>query len=178
MIRVRCGQEEKMTTRKKSAFLFVAALILLPAMLLSQEKPADEDKVLRLAIGDAKLKSKIVQVTPGSILSARTGKPLSFEKMIGELEQLEPFGTGNPQPLFISRNLMLKGSPQLLGRDTIKFWVSDGKLTYQAIGFGKAALRDSLVNAKSFDLIYTPRFDTWQDNTTVLLEAEDILCRG
>jgi len=99
------------------------------------------------------------------------------EKVISELQALEPFGTGNPQPLFISRNLTLKGSPQMLGKDTIKFWVSDGNVTYQAIGFGKAALRDSLVNAEAFDLVYTPRFDTWQDNTSILLEIEDIFCR-
>ncbi|MFA5155825.1 MAG: single-stranded-DNA-specific exonuclease RecJ [Candidatus Omnitrophota bacterium] len=100
------------------------------------------------------------------------------DEMVAELEMLEPFGTGNAQPLFISRNLTLKGIPQILGKDTIKFWVSDGSHTYQAIGFGKAALRESMVNSASFDLVYTPRFDTWQDSTSILLEVEDIFCRG
>ena len=63
------------------------------------------------------------------------------EELIGQLQALEPFGTGNPEPLFISHNFTLKGNPQMLGKETIKFWVSDGRLTYQAIGFGKAALK-------------------------------------
>jgi single-stranded-DNA-specific exonuclease len=99
------------------------------------------------------------------------------EKVITELDALEPFGTGNPRPLFIARSLKLKSSPQIMGRDTIKFWASDGEITYQVIGFGKAGLRDSLSEAECFDLVYTPRFDTWQEHTTILLEAEEIFCK-
>lgn len=95
-----------------------------------------------------------------------------------ELEGLEPFGTGNPEPLFYSRKLKLKGPLQLLGKDTIKFWVTDGNATYQAIGFGMSSFKDSLLNADSFDLAYNLRMDTWQGNSNIILEAKEIFCKN
>ncbi|MDD2680025.1 MAG: single-stranded-DNA-specific exonuclease RecJ [Candidatus Omnitrophica bacterium] len=99
------------------------------------------------------------------------------EGMVGELERLEPFGTGNPEPLFYTRGLKLKGEPQSLGRQTLKFWVSDGAVTFQVIGFGMASLLPSLIEAKSLDIVYTPRMDNWQDDSSLILEARDIFFR-
>jgi beta-lactamase class A len=64
----------------------LAALVIFASLLLSREKAAGEDKTLRLAIGDAKLKNKVMQVSSGGIISARTGKPVSFERMIKEMK--------------------------------------------------------------------------------------------
>jgi len=99
------------------------------------------------------------------------------EEMIWELERLEPFGNGNPEPLFYTRNLKRKGEPQTLSRETLKFWVSDGNVTYQAIGFGMSHFKDSLINARDFDLVYTPRIDNWEGDSSVLLEVRDIFFR-
>jgi len=99
------------------------------------------------------------------------------EETIGELERLEPFGPGNPEPLFYSRNLKLKGEPQVLSRETLKFWVTDGNITYQAIGFGMANLKDNFVQAGFFDLVYSPRIDNWRGEGTVLLEVRDVFFR-
>jgi single-stranded-DNA-specific exonuclease len=99
------------------------------------------------------------------------------EEVIREFQLLEPFGTDNPKPLFYTRNLKLKGAPQVLGRDTLKFWVSDGYITTEAIGFGMASFRDNLSEAHSFDLVYSPKVDHWQGEETVLLEVEDVFFR-
>ena len=99
------------------------------------------------------------------------------EEIILDLEKLEPFGMGNPEPLFYTRNLKLKGEPQVLGRETLKFWVSDGNVTFQAIGFGMSGLRNSFTQANYFDLIYNPRIDNWRGNSAILLEAKDVFFR-
>jgi len=99
------------------------------------------------------------------------------KEIITEFEALEPFGTGNPQPLFITRNLKLKGQPQVLGRNTLKFWVTDGNVTHQAIGFGLSGLRDSLINVGYFDLVYSLELDNWQEEENVLLEVKEIIFR-
>jgi single-stranded-DNA-specific exonuclease len=96
------------------------------------------------------------------------------EEMILELDQLEPFGNGNPEPLFYTRDLKRKGEPQTLSRETLKFWVTDGSITYQAIGFGMSHLKNSLINAGYFDLVYTPRIDNWEGDASILLEIRDI----
>jgi len=79
--------------------------------------------------------------------------------IIDNFNNLEPFGTANPEPLFYTRGLKVKGEPQVLSRDTLKFWVTDGHRTCEAIGFGMASFKDSLANANSFDLVYTPKID-------------------
>ncbi len=98
-------------------------------------------------------------------------------EIIGELERLEPFGVGNPEPLFYTRNLRLKGETRVLGRDTLKFWVSDGDLTYPAIGFGMGSFNESLLGADNFDLVYSPKIDSWQDDEQLILEIKDIFFR-
>lgn len=125
----------------------------------------------------AKEKLRLEDLLPCLEIDLELGLSDLDEALVAELQMLEPFGTGNPEPLFYTRNLKLKGQPQLLARDTIKFWVTDGKTTHQAIGFGKSALGDSLVDADTFDLAYTPRIDSWQDNNSVILEVKEIFSK-
>ena len=99
------------------------------------------------------------------------------DEIIAEFEKLEPFGTGNPEPLFYTKNLKVRGEPQVLGRETLKFLVTDGNITSQAIGFGMASFKDSLINADSFDFVYTPRIDNWHGESSVLLQGKDIFFR-
>ncbi len=96
------------------------------------------------------------------------------ESFVEELERLEPFGTGNPEPLFYTQNLKLKGQIRVLSRDTLKFWVSDGKFTYEAIGFGMAGIQSSLNQAECFDIVYLPKMDDWQGESSLILEVKDI----
>ena len=99
------------------------------------------------------------------------------QEMIQELEALEPFGSGNPEPLFYTKGLKLKGEPQVLSRETLKFWVSDGSVTCEAIGFGMSSFKDSLVSADHFDLVYSPKIDNWRGQDSIILEARDIFFR-
>jgi single-stranded-DNA-specific exonuclease len=97
--------------------------------------------------------------------------------LAGELGKLQPFGAGNPEPLFFSRNLKLKSQPQTLSRQTLKFWATDGYLTLEAIGFGMSHLKDSLLQAGVFDLVYTPKIDDWDGDSSLILEIKDIFFR-
>jgi single-stranded-DNA-specific exonuclease len=96
------------------------------------------------------------------------------EEVVNDLERLEPFGAANPEPLFYTKGLKRKSEPQVLSRETLKFWVTDGTTTFQAIGFGMGSLKESLIEAKGFDLVYTPRIDTWNGDSSILLEVKDI----
>lgn len=97
--------------------------------------------------------------------------------LVREMEVLEPFGSGNPQPLFYTRGLKLKGEPQVLSRYTLKFWVTDGEYTYEAIGFGMAGLKKGLEGSGSFDLVFTPQIDDWRGKEGIILEIEDIFLK-
>ena len=99
------------------------------------------------------------------------------EDIVEKFEGLEPFGTANPEPLFYTRNLKARGEPQVLARETLKFWVTDGNVTVEAIGFGMAGFKESLLNAESFELVYTPRIDNWSGEGRLILESKDIFFR-
>lgn len=125
----------------------------------------------------AKEKLRIEDLLPGLDVDMELSLPDLDADLITQLEALEPFGAGNPEPLFYTRNLKLKGQPQLLSRNTLKFYVTDGLVTHQAIGFGMSNFKDSLMSADYLDLAYIPRIDSWQGEDSVILEVEDIFFR-
>jgi uncharacterized iron-regulated protein len=97
-----------MRARKEVAFLFIVTFILLASALLSQEKAPAEDKTLRLAIGDVKLKNRSIQVESGALVSVRTGKPLSLEKMIKEMKDSRFVFVGESHDNMAMHDIQLK----------------------------------------------------------------------
>ena len=95
--------------------------------------------------------------------------------LVYQLSRIEPFGSANPEPIFYTRNLTLRSEPEVLSRDTLKFWVTDSEFTYPVIGFGFGGLRHKLMESSSFDLVYCPEIDTWRDNQDIILEAKEII---
>ncbi|MFA5259764.1 MAG: single-stranded-DNA-specific exonuclease RecJ [Candidatus Omnitrophota bacterium] len=90
------------------------------------------------------------------------------------IDRLEPYGEGNPEPLFCSRNLRVKSQPVVLGRETLKFWVTDGDVTVSAVGFGLAKYRDMVRFGTQIDLAYQPIIDDWNKTPVVQLKIKDL----
>jgi len=140
-------------------------------LVITKDNIADfRDKINRLA----EEKLRLEDLLPRLDVDMEVGFADLDEKIIAELAMLEPFGTGNPEPLLYTRDLALKGEMQVLGRETLKFWVTDGAVTHQAIGFGMSYFKESLSCAQHFDLVYTPRMDSWRGDDSVILEVKDI----
>lgn len=96
------------------------------------------------------------------------------EELVNQIQELEPFGEGNPTPLFYTRNLKLKSKPEVLDRDTLRFWVTDGNITYKAVGFNMASYKEEILTCDYFDLVYTPSIDNWYESLDIQLEIKDI----
>ena len=90
------------------------------------------------------------------------------------VESMEPFGEGNPAPVFCSQGLIVKGRPQVLGRETLKFWVAEGHFTISAVGFGMARFKDMVVPGAKVDLAYEIAIDDWRKAPTAQLKLKDI----
>ena len=97
---------------------------------------------------------------------------LSFE-MLEHLQYLEPTGYGNPQPVFVSRNVQVKSS-RTVGRDQshLKLTVSDGKATLDAIAFRLGHLKPDL--PARIDLLYTFEVNEWNGRKSLQLNVKDI----
>ncbi|MBI3602622.1 MAG: single-stranded-DNA-specific exonuclease RecJ [Candidatus Omnitrophica bacterium] len=94
--------------------------------------------------------------------------------MVELIESMEPHGEGNPVPIFCSRRLTVKSSPVVLGRDTLKFWISDGGKTYSAVGFGMGTMKDKVKMGSQLDLAYSLGIDDWNKAPLVQLIIKDI----
>ncbi len=96
---------------------------------------------------------------------------LDFTEIVASLE---PFGAGNPTPVFATRRLQVKGYPALLGKDTLKFWVTDGKVSISAIGFGMAKFKPLVKPGAEIDLAYELIIDDWNKSPEPQLKIKDI----
>ncbi len=113
---------------------------------------------------------------PEQILEIDAELPLASVSMdlVGMVEALEPFGEGNPAPLFATRRLIIKSKPQVMGKDTLKFWVTDGNTTVSAVGFGMGAEFGGLRMGQAVDIAYTLGIDDWNKAPQAQIMLKDI----
>lgn len=102
--------------------------------------------------------------------------PLSLlnEKLVAQIETLSPFGYQNPRPVFTTRAASLKARPQLVGKNTIKIWVSDGDITCEAVGFKMADAFCVDEIAPVIDIVYTVALNDWQGESSIELHLKDM----
>ncbi len=95
------------------------------------------------------------------------------EDVIKEIEGLSPFGPDNPRPVLSSHNLVVKDGPRQIGKNGFKVWVTDNRITCEAISFGRGDLTAPKTGS-GVDLAYTPSINNWQGVQSIQLELKDI----
>jgi single-stranded-DNA-specific exonuclease len=121
--------------------------------------------------------SDISDFTPG--LDVDVVVPFSHigKKLLKELELLMPFGTGNREPVFLTRDIKVKSSPRDIGKNGFKFFAICGTLTCEAITFRKNKFTRPRQNS-IVDLAFTPSINTWKGMDTVQLNIRDMDIRS
>ena len=94
--------------------------------------------------------------------------------LVAEIENLAPFGIGNPRPLFVSRKLQLKGPMRKVGPKGSAAWITDGRCVYEAVDFSGATGLATLDVEEIFDMIYSPVMNTWGGEQSISLHVKDI----
>jgi single-stranded-DNA-specific exonuclease len=101
--------------------------------------------------------------------------PLSDLKpdLLKYLNQLQPTGSENPDAVFVSRGLGVKGCRKV-GSDGshLKLTVSDGRITYDAIAFRKGDWADRM--PKLIDLMYTYETNYFNGRESLQLKVRDL----
>lgn len=91
------------------------------------------------------------------------------------LSQFAPFGPGNHQPVFMSKNLKCQGSPLLIAGKHLKFQLRiNDKTEYTCMGFNMETHYPDLLAQKSFDLCYSVENNSWNGETTTQLLIKDL----
>lgn len=97
------------------------------------------------------------------------------EKNIEEIKLLEPFGIGNPSPVFIIRDakLLMK---RLIGKDKnhIKLVVNKSEVEYDCIGFNLGYLFPDLNVGEDIDIITTLDINEYLGNRKIQLNIKEI----
>ncbi len=95
-----------------------------------------------------------------------------------EVQRLEPYGFGNPTPVFAARDAALLAPPRILKDKHLKLRVGQGAAPFDALGWGMAAQASELRMGDHVDLAFTLDENRYQDSTTLQLIIKDFKKQG
>lgn len=101
---------------------------------------------------------------------------LSLE-MVNELALLEPFGIGNPKPVFATSGLFLRYEPTVLKEKHLKLYLADSEgRRFEAVWWDgvERSMRRTLAQGSGIELAYTASENVWQGNSRLQLVVEDL----
>ncbi|HWR45357.1 single-stranded-DNA-specific exonuclease RecJ [Sporomusa sp.] len=93
---------------------------------------------------------------------------------IEQLACLEPYGFGNPSPVFACQNVQL-GEKKLVGQQSrhLKLKLKNSAVN-DVIAWNMGELSDSLACDENIDLVFVPKYNEWQGQKNIQLTAHDI----
>lgn len=110
--------------------------------------------------------------------------PLNFNDITPHFRQtlarFEPFGPGNPSPVFMTRNVVDNGSARLVGvkGEHLKMELLQGDKVYNpisAIAFGQSKCYPHIKSGGAVELCYTLVENHFQGNITPQLRIKDVI---
>ena len=92
------------------------------------------------------------------------------------LRHLEPFGPGNPRPLFVSRRLINHRDTRAVGKEHehLRLDVTDRINAITGIAFGRADIAEYIQNGNAVDICYELNENTFNHYTTIQMMVQDI----
>jgi len=98
-------------------------------------------------------------------------------QLVEQLSAFEPYGAGNPKPVFVTRDLILGGEPYVMKEKHLKLRLidEDGR-AFEAVwwdGVEKSKGQTLKVNSR-IELAYVAEANSWQGNTRLQLVVEDL----
>jgi single-stranded-DNA-specific exonuclease len=124
-----------------------------------------------LSIAGEQLSGKDLRQTLNADLEVKLSE-LNAE-LLGQLEYLQPTGYGNPEAVFVSRNVRITHS-RTVGAEGkhLKLVVTDGRVSFDAIGFRLGHLLPAL--ASPVNLIFTFESNEYNGRTSLQLNLKDV----
>ena len=105
-----------------------------------------------------------------------TAETLSLS-LVEDLAAFEPFGMGNPKPIFLTKNLVLRDEPFVMKDKHLKLkLVGEGNKQFEAVWWDgvERSKGQTLKPNSRIELAYVAEANTWQGNTRLQLVVEDL----
>ena len=111
------------------------------------------------------------RLTPVLKVDAEVTFPELTLNLLDSYELLEPFGNSNPQPVFMSRNVMLTDAPRHLQGNHLRLGLRQGACECDAMYFngGSVQLPDP-----PWDIAFTIDRNVWKGRTSLAISIQDI----
>lgn len=92
------------------------------------------------------------------------------------MRHLEPFGPGNPRPIFVTRGLINNRYTKRVGKtgEHLRLDVTDRTAAITGIAFGKGDFALHIQNGHAVDVVYTLEENTFNGATTLQMMVDDI----
>ena len=90
-----------------------------------------------------------------------------------EVQRLEPYGFGNPTPVFVARDAVLVAPPRILKEKHLKLRVAQRASAFDALGWQMAKQATGLAGGQVLDLAFTLDENVFQDTVTLQLILKD-----
>ncbi len=98
-------------------------------------------------------------------------------ELVEQLERLEPFGVGNPRPVFATHKVAIDSKPFLVGGAHLKFQTRIQETTFDVMGFRMAqhASAEAVMSLawRKLDIAYNPCVNTFGGQRRYQLNLED-----
>ena len=124
-----------------------------------------------------RLESVLARVTPSEALVPVRRVDLELplervdERVLVDIDRLEPFGPANPQPTFLARDVTVT-SRRTVGSSHLKMALSGGGRIVPAIAFGMADRE--VAEGDHLDVLYRPSLNEWGGRATIEVEVRDM----
>ena len=93
--------------------------------------------------------------------------------LVQELSKLEPFGSGNPAPVFSMKNLQIKQKKLMGGnKDHLKLTVQAGEKIFDCIRWSQGDI--ALTNGDFLDIAFSPQINEFNGNISIQLILKDV----
>lgn len=101
-------------------------------------------------------------------------------KFFNVLKQFSPFGPGNQNPVFMSKNVWDVGDVMIVGNNHLKMSLTqeEGGRIFKAIAFGLGEHYDKVSQGISFDICYTIEENHFNGHVNLQLNIKDISFRS
>jgi single-stranded-DNA-specific exonuclease len=98
------------------------------------------------------------------------------KEVITELQMLEPFGQGNPSPIFATRGVHLSSPPRRVGTggEHLQLVITDNTTSIRCVGFWFGKLEKKLLEHEFFNIAYQPQLNTYNGSSNVEFILADV----
>lgn len=135
----------------------------------------EQDKLNEFQLAFSELASKII-LPENKIKNLMADAEISFDLIdfvgIEQLEKLQPFGIGNPGPVFITNDVLVE-SVSVIAEKHLKVKVRQGHYVLTGLCWNFEG-NELLRKGETLSIAYTPEFNAYQGTTTVQLNIKEV----